>query len=85
MPRERIYDDAGMFDLEIQWASGRYVQVGLETHSGEPITQAVNPAQAEASAQTQFTGLWGTFDRVALNRIIRILRRARDAAYGADE
>jgi hypothetical protein len=31
-----------------------------------------------------FTALGGTLDRQALNAMIRTLRKARDAAYGAD-
>lgn len=33
----------------------------------------------------QFTALWGTLDRAGVNHLIRVLRRARNAAYGADE
>lgn len=29
-------------------------------------------------------GMYATFDRTGLNRIIRALRKARDAAFGAD-
>lgn len=31
------------------------------------------------------TGLWSTFDREDVNRLIRVLRRARDSAFGRDE
>lgn len=33
----------------------------------------------------RFTALWGTLDRAGVNHLIRVLRRARNAAYGADE
>lgn len=29
-------------------------------------------------------GFWADFDRASVNRLIRILRKARDQAYGAD-
>lgn len=32
-----------------------------------------------------FYGVWADLDRQQINRLIRLLRRARDAAYGADE
>ena len=33
----------------------------------------------------QFTALWGTLDRGGVNHLIRVLRRARNSAFGADE
>lgn len=32
-----------------------------------------------------YSGVWADVDREAINRLIRILRRARDAAFGRDE
>jgi hypothetical protein len=32
-----------------------------------------------------FTGLWGTLDRDGCNRLIRVLRRARDQTFGRDK
>lgn len=32
-----------------------------------------------------YTGLWSTLGRHDCNRLIRLLRKARDAAYGKDE
>jgi hypothetical protein len=37
-----------------------------------------------AICSAKFTGLWGTLDREGCNRLIRVLRRARDQAFGAD-
>lgn len=31
-----------------------------------------------------YQGLWSTLDRSSCNRLIRLIRRARDAAFGAD-
>lgn len=33
----------------------------------------------------QYAGLWSTLDRQGCNRLIRIVRKARDAAFGRDE
>lgn len=32
-----------------------------------------------------YLGVWSTLDRAGCNRLIRVLRRARDAAFGRDE
>lgn len=31
-----------------------------------------------------FTGLWSSLDRAGINRLIRLLQRARDSAFGPD-
>lgn len=33
----------------------------------------------------EFSGVWATLDRVACNRLINNIRKARDSAYGRDE
>lgn len=33
---------------------------------------------------TGYLGVWATMDRAGINRLVRLLRRARDAAFGAD-
>lgn len=35
-------------------------------------------------AGMQYDGLWASLDRQGVNRLIRILRKARDSAFGAD-
>lgn len=40
-----------------------------------------NPNDVESSC----TGVWANLDRAGCNRLIRTLRRARDAAFGRDE
>lgn len=37
------------------------------------------------STQPNHTGLWATLTRQQVNRLIRMLRRARDSVYGKDE
>lgn len=32
-----------------------------------------------------YYGVWATLDRAGCNRVIRVLRRARDSAFGRDE
>lgn len=38
----------------------------------------------EGDSQSIYTGVWSTLDRASCNRLIKLLRKARDAAYGAD-
>jgi hypothetical protein len=58
---------------------GRFVP---EVKQLSPVESANGETEDEAA---QFTGLWGTFDRHQINQLIRVLRRARNSAYGADE
>jgi hypothetical protein len=37
-----------------------------------------------AVLSARYTGLWSTLDREGCNQLIRLLRRARDQAFGAD-
>lgn len=101
MPKEVTYDEACMYDVIVAWQPDKYVQVGIETHDGEPVAEKLwerglppnvtvtgsnlTDAQPESFTLARFTGLWGTFDRDGVNRLIRALRRARDQAYGKDE
>ena len=89
MPKEVIYDEATMYDVVVGWEADKYVQLGIETHSGRPIVQMLGDGDGDKplplEALADFTGLWGTFDRAGINRLIRALRRARDQAYGRDE
>lgn len=85
MPKERIYDSAGMYDIDVTWMGQQpdgYVQVGVSSHDGSPLSTLLNAVSDDEAAT--FTGLWGTLDRAGINRLIRTLRRARDYAYGAD-
>lgn len=89
MPKERVYDSAGMYDLEVGWSGlGEYVQLGLATHDGRPIVEHLResdlPPQS-GDTYADFRSLWSTLDRGQINRLIRMLRKARDESYGKDE
>jgi len=46
----------------------------------------LNIVEGSASSPNgSYTGVWVTLSRQGANRLIRVLRRARDAAYGRDE
>lgn len=55
--------------LEVGWSRNTYVQVGVRTEDENKHPDAV-----------RFTDL----DRDGINKLIRILRKARDQAYGSD-
>lgn len=97
MPKERITDLAGTYDIHIGWQhSGTgdgYVQLGVETHDSRTVVDtllagAVPRADLDrllgSGEAPAFTGLWGTLDRAGCNQLIRTIRRARDGAFGAD-
>lgn len=97
MPKELIRDTAGKFDVAVGWsrASTEGVQVATVIHPSEQdggprtIRELVESWPAEAGKYHEdtelMTGLWSTLDRQEINDLIRILRRARDAAFGRDE
>lgn len=58
--------------VHIDWAEERWVRVGCVRHPDKPYHEQQN---------AYFVDL----DREAINKTISALRRARDAAYGADE
>jgi hypothetical protein len=89
MPKEIVYDDAGMYDAVVGWEPDGYVQVGIKSHNATTIRIRVGDEEVD---KVEFTGrtagfdsLWGTFDRAGINRLIKALKHARDAAYGRDE
>ena len=77
MPKELIHDrnsdpSATTASVELTWGrepSG-YVQLGA--------------IMREAITGVTETGIYVQLDRSGLNRLIRTLRRSRDAAFGAD-
>jgi hypothetical protein len=96
VPKEKIYDESAMYDVEIGWGQDRSVQVGITTHDGVPVIaklagiENLSPADLGRAGATPdspagFTGLWSTLDRAGINRLIKMLRKARDEAYGRDE
>lgn len=41
--------------------------------------------QLDVLSYNQYSGLWSSLERHDINRLIKILRKARDSAYGRDE
>lgn len=83
MPKEDVRDQASLYDVRVGWErNSGYVQVGIETADGRSIAKHLT---GDGETPADFSGLWGTLDRDGCNRLIRTVRRARDAAFGADE
>lgn len=80
MPRERVTDTNDLFDIQVGWSEGT-VQLGLETNDFPSLLDALK-VNYEDSATAK--GIWASLDRDRINRLIRLLRTARDKAYGAD-
>lgn len=78
MPKENV-KDAGFDDrrLEVKWEPHCFVQVGATSN-------VVHEPTETTSGFTTWEGEWVDLDRAGINRLIRMLRKARDAAYGAD-
>ncbi len=82
MPKERVYDIVGLYDTTVAW-DDTSVQVGIETHDGRPLIEHLGAGNTPEEL-AKFRGLWGTYDRDSLNRLIRALQRARNYRFGAD-
>ena len=90
MPREQINwprtDSApdDQVQAHVSWLRDSHVQIGLECTAGFLRALLFENGQPlpENKTVTVFTPV---LNRSEINRTIRVLRRARDQAYGADE
>lgn len=82
MPKENINNDNEIDPVtrvEVSWQSDAYVQLTTALRREEP-------ASSEAPAHVVYdTGAYVSLSRYGTNRLIQVLRRARNAAYGRDE
>lgn len=84
MPKENIDDMVtDGFRAKVTWRAGETGYVQLATVSeNSPFKW---PPQEGCDDKGDFDGWHVTLDRAGINRLIRVLRRARDAAFGRDE
>lgn len=84
MPKELIYSSealsgcastAAVEHIAVGWERDKGVQLGVV--NGPPVELTINGVRSDP-------GLWMDLDRAQINRLIRSLRKARDAAYGQD-
>ena len=52
---------------------------------GRALLDVIEASQTNPGSGPSYTGVWSTLNREGVNRLIRVLRRARDQAYGRDE
>lgn len=88
MPHERMQGSYPAFDLNVSWSRDcGYVQVATSTEEPEHVKRMA--AAIAEGAQGESSVTLGVFvdldDRRKVNDLIRVLRRARDQAFGADE
>lgn len=74
MPKETIRAGDSSVAIEVQWGRRTFVQLG-----------SINQAAADENPGSEESGWFVDIDRATVNKLIRVLRRARDQAYGADE
>lgn len=80
MPKVIIDDEAmDAFRLEVGWGTGQFVQVASVNTDSKLTLDGDSPGEV-----APFTGWYITLDRDGVNRTIHALRKARDAAFGAD-
>lgn len=80
MPKENIYSDMEHITrIEVSWQHDAYVQLTTALRRDEP------PSLEDPGGVNYDTGTYVSLDRHGINRLIQILRRARNAVYGKDE
>lgn len=97
MPKETIRSSTygPMFDVEVRWGrDSSDVQIATVMPPAQTSEAPQNLAQLVASWDDACgdpenpdgaRGLYSSLDRHAINELIRVLRKARDQAFGRDE
>lgn len=73
-----LFNDLGALGAEVRKMG--LVQYDDDEQRGRALLNSL-----DVLSHNQYAGLWCTLDRQGCNRMIRILRKARDAAFGRDE
>lgn len=92
MPKEIIRgnprgdsDDDRTTHVEVGWNRNMEVQIGLHLPFKSLAFVEIDPKLGYHAPITElFDSLWTDLSREQINRLIRALRKARDAAYGSD-
>lgn len=78
MPKEVIHDDT-------VYAGGNSSPLAVEVHWGVNSLVQVASINLQAEPHSPEAGFYADLDRNMINRLIKVLRKARDQAYGSDE
>ena len=90
MPKEKI--NGVSLDVQVGWIPNETASVWIVTAGGTPLRDMVHAWQNDDGDThiddrgrfIRSDGIGTELDRAGINRMIRMLRKARDAAYGAD-
>lgn len=94
--RDNADPQAGIEHVAVGWAKDRTVQLGFTRGpiasmavytpglTSTPDVSAAGGDPVSLGEPEPVDSLWMDLDRAGINHLIRSLRRARDAAYGAD-
>lgn len=85
MPKENVIGvDSGDLELRVQVGWGNHPAGFVQVSSVEQ-SQNPNAEYAMTLAGKPVDGWYVNLDRNGINRLIKVLRKARDQAYGRDE
>lgn len=85
LPKDNINDEATEgFRAEVSWNPNGWVQVATVNQRSTLTLPGEQQTSDHQPDPEPFDGWRVTLDRAGVNRMIRSLRRARDAAFGAD-
>lgn len=90
MPKERIYSvnaSPDVCDVSVSWEKADD-RPGVHTHDGDSFEGYVNLAlvtRTESGHDGEGVVGYARLDRTGVNLLIRNAKRARNAAFGADE
>lgn len=90
MPRETIRERGSSRAVVVGWQKDTDVQVGTVDDNASAGLDVwypgqSRPAEGVSTSAGVSSGFFATLDRQGVNDLIRILRKARDAAFGRDE
>ena len=71
--------------IEVGWSRDMYVQVATTKLGSNSEPVAVDKDMVPVEPEGIWDGQWVDLDRHLINELIRVLRRARDQAFGRDE
>lgn len=86
MPKENIYGEHGTESVEVTWGkNGEHVQVGTRAPNSPFALIPEGAVPGVDCVSGPYTSLHITLtNRSEVNDLIRVLRKARDQAFGAD-
>lgn len=93
MPKESVYCCADRhYRVGVHWTrDGEHVEISTKTDTALAVHTLVDHMpesqvpDSRYEGQIAWSGLHCQLNRAAVNQLIRVLRRARDQAFGRDE